>query len=44
MIAGKEMINRVCEKGRKGKPLTEEQRAANREKSRTRLRVELSDS
>ena len=30
----------VCEKGVKNKPLTEEQRASNREKSKTRARVE----
>jgi IS5 family transposase len=40
IIESKEMINRVCEKGSKGHPLTEEQKAANREKSRTRSRVE----
>jgi hypothetical protein len=34
------MVNRVCEKGSKGHPLTEEQKASNREKSRTRSRVE----
>lgn len=36
----KEMVNRVCEKGSKCHPLTEEQKASNREKSRTRSRVE----
>lgn len=32
--------NRVCEKGCNGKPLTEEQKKSNREKSRVRCRVE----
>ena len=32
--------NEICEKGYRGHPLTEEQKAANREKSRTRCRVE----
>jgi IS5 family transposase len=40
IIAGKEMINRVCEKGAKNRPLTEEQKANNRQKSRIRSRVE----
>ena len=30
----------ICEKGTRGKPLTDEQKAANREKSKTRSRVE----
>jgi hypothetical protein len=34
------MKNQVCEKGYKNKPLTEEQKASNREKSRVRSRVE----
>jgi hypothetical protein len=34
------MINRVCEKGYRNKPLTEEQKANNTEKSRFRSRVE----
>lgn len=36
----KEMDDRVHEKGYKNKPLTEEQKANNREKSRVRARVE----
>jgi hypothetical protein len=34
------MENRVCEKGYKNRPLTEEQKANNTEKSRFRSRVE----
>ena len=40
IIAQKEMVNQVCEKGAKNRPLTEEQITNNREKSRTRSRVE----
>jgi IS5 family transposase len=40
IIAGKEMVNQVCEKGVKNRPLTEDQKASNREKSRVRSRVE----
>jgi IS5 family transposase len=40
IIEGKEMVNQVCEKGVKNRPLTEEQKASNREKSRVRSRVE----
>jgi IS5 family transposase len=40
IIAEKQMINKVCEKGARDHPLTEEQIANNREKSRTRSRVE----
>ena len=40
IIAGKEMGNRVCEKGYRNRPLTEEQKANNTEKSRFRSRVE----
>ena len=40
IIAEKEVINRVCEKGYRNKPLTEEQKANNKEKSGTRCRVE----
>jgi len=40
IIAEKEMINQVCEKGARNNPLTEEQKATNREKSRIRSRVE----
>jgi len=32
--------SQICEKGARGKPLTEEQKAANRQKSKTRVRVE----
>ncbi len=35
-----EMINKVNEKGYRNHPLTEEQKANNREKSKTRARVE----
>ena len=35
-----EMINKVNEKGYRSHPLTEEQKANNREKSKTRARVE----
>jgi len=40
IIARKEMENRVCEKGYRNRPLTEEQKANNTEKSRFRSRVE----
>jgi len=40
IIAGKEMNNKVCEKGSRNHPLTEEQKENNREKSRVRSRVE----
>jgi len=40
IIAKYEMKNKVHEKGYKNKPLTEEQKANNREKSKTRARVE----
>ncbi len=36
----KEVINKVHEKGHRNKPLTEKQKADNREKSKTRARVE----
>ena len=36
----KNVINKVNEKGYRNKPLTEEQKANNKEKSRTRARVE----
>lgn len=39
-IREKGMVNQVCEKGYRNKPLTEEQKASNREKSRVRSRVE----
>jgi len=35
-----EIESQVCEKGTRGKPLTEEQKASNRQKSKTRARVE----
>lgn len=35
-----ELINKVHEKGYRNKPLTEEQKASNKEKSKTRARVE----
>jgi len=40
IIKEKEMVNQVCEKGAKNRPLTEEQIANNREKSRVRCRIE----
>jgi IS5 family transposase len=40
IISSREMENRVCEKGYKNRPLTEEQKANNTEKSRIRSRVE----
>ena len=40
VIKSKEMENQVCEKGYKNSPLTKEQKASNREKSRVRSRVE----
>jgi len=40
VIAGKGMINEVCEKGARNHPLTDEQKERNREKSRVRVRVE----
>jgi IS5 family transposase len=40
IIRKKEMINQVCEKGYKNKPLTEGQKSDNRKKSRIRSRVE----
>jgi IS5 family transposase len=40
IIKRKGMENEVCEKGTKSHPLTEEQKANNREKSRVRSRVE----
>ena len=40
IISEKDMQNKVCEKGTRNHPLTAEQRANNREKSRIRSRVE----
>ena len=40
MIAKYGMVNKVCEKGYRGHPLTDEQKASNREKSKIRARVE----
>jgi len=40
IISSKEMNSKVCEKGTRNHPLTEEQKANNREKSRVRSRVE----
>jgi len=40
IIAGKEMNNKVCEKGYRNRPLTDEQRASNKEKPGVRSRVE----
>ena len=41
IIASKGMENRVCEKGYKNRPLTEEQKSNNTEKSRIRSRVSI---
>ena len=35
-----ELIPEVCEKGKRNKPLTDEQKASNRQKSKLRARVE----
>ena len=40
IIAAKGMNNKVCEKGYRNRPLTQEQKASNTEKSRIRSRVE----
>jgi IS5 family transposase len=40
IIEEKGMVNQVCEKGAKNRPLTDEQIAKNREKSRVRCRIE----
>jgi IS5 family transposase len=40
IIADKKMINQVCEKGYRNKPLTDDQKTNNTTKSRTRSRVE----
>lgn len=40
IIAEKGMINKVCEKGYRNKPLTDEQKLSNRAKSKVRARVE----
>jgi transposase, IS5 family len=40
IIESKQMINKICEKGYRNKPLTQEQKYQNAEKSRTRSRVE----
>ena len=40
IVVSKEMNNMVCEKGARNRPLTDEQKANNREKSRIRARVE----
>lgn len=39
-LAQGEYVSRICEKGTRAQPLTDEQKASNREKSRTRSRVE----
>ena len=39
-LQANEIESQVCEKGTRGKPLTEEQKASNRQKSKTRVRVE----
>lgn len=39
-LQANEIESQICEKGARGKPLTEEQKAANRQKSKTRVRVE----
>jgi IS5 family transposase len=40
IISGKEMIDKTCKKGYKNNPLTEQDNAINKEKSRVRSRVE----
>jgi IS5 family transposase len=40
IISGKKMNNKVCERGTRNHPLTEAQKANNREKSKVRSRVE----
>jgi len=40
IVQGKEMINQIHKKGYKNKPLTDEQKASNKIKSKTRARVE----
>lgn len=40
IIAAKEMSNKVCEKGYRNRPLTEDQKSSNTEKSRIRSRIE----
>ena len=40
VISERQMNNKVCEKGTRNHPLTEEQKANNREKSKVRSRVE----
>jgi IS5 family transposase len=40
IIEAKEMTNKVCEKGARNRPLTDQQKANNREKSKVRSRVE----
>lgn len=40
VIESKEMTNQVCEKGKRSTPLTQQQKESNREKSKTRARVE----
>lgn len=39
IIAGKEMTNKVCEKCYRNRPITEDQKSCNTEKSRIRYRV-----
>lgn len=39
-LAAKNIVGHVCEKGVRGRPLTDEQKAANRDKSKVRARVE----
>lgn len=40
MLRGKKVKARICQKGTKGKPLTDSRKRANRQKSRIRARVE----
>jgi len=40
LVTNKKVKLQICEKGYRGKPLTDEQRGSNTEKSRTRVRVE----
>ncbi|KAA6304544.1 hypothetical protein EZS27_043808, partial [termite gut metagenome] len=40
ILKSKEIENQIHEKGYRGKPLTDEQKASNKSKSKTRVRVE----
>ncbi len=40
ILAGKKIEGKICEKGYRNRPLTEEQKISNREKSKIRVRIE----